>query len=89
MLVSAVHAEIEDVVLRDPDVLEELPRRVLEAGRACAALLGRDAFNRLVEADMRLFPVEEARELIAEGGGSIRAYADLSTSDGIRFGPTA
>jgi hypothetical protein len=62
----AVHTELEDVFLRDPDVLEELPRRVLEAGRAGAALVGRNAGDSLVEADMRVFPVEDARKLIAE-----------------------
>ena len=52
--------------LRDPDVFEQLPRRVLEAGGAGAAPVGRDAVDRLVEADVRVLPVENAGQLIAE-----------------------
>src|SRR6185436_4796968 len=39
---------------------------MLEAGRARAALVGRDALDRLVEAYVRVLPVEEACQLIAE-----------------------
>ena len=73
MLVGAVHAEVEDVFLREADVFEELPRRVLEAGRAGAAFVRRDAVDGLVEADVRVFPVENAGEVIAEGSRSIRS----------------
>ena len=59
VLVCGVDAEIEDVLLRDADVLEQLPRRVLEAGRAGAAPVGRDPVDGLVESDMRVLPVEE------------------------------
>ena len=34
---------------------------MLEAGRAGAALVGRNTGDRLVEADMRVFPVEDAQ----------------------------
>ena len=39
----------------------ELPRRMLEAGRASAALVGRNPVDRLVEPDVRLLPVEQTR----------------------------
>ena len=67
MHVAGVEAEVEDVVLRQAYVFEQLPRRVLEAGSESAALVGGNAFDRLVESDVGLFPVENAREVIAEG----------------------
>jgi len=47
-------------------VLEELPDRVLQTRRALAARAGRDAVDGLVEADVRFFLVENARELLAK-----------------------
>ena len=42
MDVLRVAAEIEQVVLRQAEVLEQLPGRMLESCGACAALVGRD-----------------------------------------------
>ena len=65
--VSRVRGEVEEVLLRDPDVLEQLPRRVLEARGARSTQVRRDPVDRLVESDVGFIPVEEANQLIAEG----------------------
>ncbi len=67
VLVGGVHAEVEDVVLRDADVLQQLPRRVLEAGRAHASRLRRHAGHGLVEADVCVLPVEDPHQMVADG----------------------
>src|SRR5207237_663166 len=59
-------AEVQDVLLREPYVLDELPDAVFETGRAGATLVGGKTVNRLVEADMRFFPVEKPGKLFAE-----------------------
>src|SRR5207253_4447849 len=64
--VLCVRAEIQDVLLREPYVLDQLPDAVLDAGRARASLVGRKTANRLVEADVRFFPVEKPSQLFAE-----------------------
>jgi hypothetical protein len=64
--VFRVHAEVEDVLLRDAHVLEQLPHAVLESGGAGAALVRRQIRDRLVEADVGFFPVENANELLAQ-----------------------
>jgi hypothetical protein len=63
--VVRVHAEIEDVVLREPHVLEQLPRRVLEPRRLGAALVGGNAVDGLIESYVRLFPIEKTDEVSA------------------------
>ena len=65
MHVCRIDAEVEDVVLGQPHVLEQLPRRVLEPRCPRAALVGSNAVDGLVESDVRLFPVEHADEVIA------------------------
>ena len=55
MLVVRVDTEIEDVLLGDAQMLEQLPRRVLEAGGAGTALVSRNPVNRLVKPNVRLF----------------------------------
>jgi hypothetical protein len=65
VLVVLVHTELEDVVLRQADVLEQLPGGVLEPWRTGTALGGGNPVNRLVESHVRLFPVEQPDEMIA------------------------
>src|SRR5262245_4843242 len=60
-----IHAEVEDVVLRQPYVLELLPGGMVEPRRTRAALICRDAVDSFVESDVRLFPIEHADEVIA------------------------
>jgi hypothetical protein len=69
VLVSGIDAEVENVFLRNPHVLNELPRRVLEAGSAATALVRRDPIDGLVKADMSLLPIEEANEMVAKSAG--------------------
>jgi hypothetical protein len=69
VLVGGIDAEIEDVFLRNPDVLDELPRRVLEAGGAGAALVGRDPIDGFVEANMSVLPIEDSSKVIAKVTG--------------------
>ena len=84
MHVSRVHAEIEQIVLRDAHVFEQLPRRVFEAGGARALPVGRDPIDGLIEADVRFFPVEKDELAALEEGPPnrswhtiIRDYRDL------------
>ena len=65
--VSGVPAEIEDVVLRPPQVLEDLPRGVGEPLGHHAADRGADAVDRRVEAGVGLIPVEELLEVRPQG----------------------
>ena len=58
-----IDAEGEDVLLRRAHVLEQLPRRVLEACGVRSAPALRDTVDRLFEADVRFFPVEDSRQL--------------------------
>jgi hypothetical protein len=60
MFVRGVHAEVQDVLLRDPQVLDELPERVLEPCGLEAPFVGRNACDRVVEPDVRVFPREGA-----------------------------
>ena len=48
-------------------MLQQLPRRMLEARRQAAAQARGKAVERFVDPHVRLFPVEEANEMIAEG----------------------
>jgi len=64
--VLGIHAEVEDVFLRDAQVLEQLPHAVLESIRARPALVRRHVFERIVQADVRLLPVENPGELFSE-----------------------
>jgi hypothetical protein len=58
-----VDAEVENVLLRNPHVLKELPRRMLEACGVHAAHRGRNPVDGLVEADVCVLPVEQTRKL--------------------------
>jgi len=64
--VLRVHAEVEDVLLRDAHVLEQLPHGMLEPGRAGTALIRRQAVDRLVEAHVRFCPVEKPDQLFTK-----------------------
>ena len=55
-------------MLRQADVLDELPDRVRQAGRHGAAHVRRHVRDRCVEADARVFPVEHPRQMIANRG---------------------
>ena len=49
-----------------PKVLEDLPRRMLEALWARTARVGRNPVDGLVKSDMRLFPVKKAHKLLSK-----------------------
>ena len=66
LLVLRVHAEVVDVLLRDAEVLQKLPRRVGQPGGCDTPLVGRDALGRAVKVGMRLVLVEEPLQLSAE-----------------------
>src|SRR5687767_13072360 len=66
LLVARVAAEVEDVPLRDAQVLDELPRRMRKAADADAAVPRREPFDGLLEADVRVLPGEDTAKLLAE-----------------------
>ena len=74
MDVLRIDAEVEDVVLRDAHVLDELPDRVLDAGRPCPAFVVGQALDALVEVDVRFSPVEDANEMISK---SVVAHGEI------------
>lgn len=59
-------AEFDDVPQSDPEMLEELPRRMRRAGRADPAAFRRKVLHRIIEAHVSAVPVEKARQLIAK-----------------------
>ena len=64
--VAGVPAEVEDVALRQSQVLQELPERIGQPGSRRAPLVGRDAVHDLVYPGVRVFPPNQGRHLIAE-----------------------
>src|SRR5205085_10813868 len=58
---SDLPAELENVVLRDAQMLDELPRRIRQPRRLLRPLRRRDIGNRGVEADVRVLPTEHLR----------------------------
>jgi hypothetical protein len=71
-----VEAEVENIVLRDADVLHDLPRRMRHACRAFTAQTRREAGDRIVEVDVRVTPVERLCKKAGKGvvliSGSVR-----------------
>src|SRR5439155_23261100 len=63
-----IAAELENIVLRETQMLDELPRRVRQPRRPAPPQLRWQSRHRLVEADMRLLPVERLREVRTERG---------------------
>ena len=66
MDVLRIHAEVENVGLRDAEVLEQLPGRVLESWRARATFVGGETGNGLVEAGVRFFPIQQPDQVSAQ-----------------------
>src|SRR5439155_12963176 len=64
--ISRVPAEVEDVVLREPQMLEKLPRRVRQVVRRGALECGSDPLHRRIETDVRVFPVQKLQEMFAK-----------------------
>ena len=60
-------AELEDVGLRDADVLEEHPRGVREVGRFRSAEFRREILDGVFECGVGVAPFEEIEEMLAEG----------------------
>ena len=77
VLVVRVDAEVEDVFLRNPHVLEQLPWGMLEANRDGATLVGRDSVHSFIESNVRFFPVEGTRQVIAE---SVSRFGQLAAN---------
>ena len=67
ILVLGVRAELEQIVLRDADVLEELPDGVRQSVGTFAAQLGGQIGERGIEADVRLLPIERRRDDLLPG----------------------
>ena len=67
VLVVRVQAEVEHIELRKAHVLNQLPDGIRDTWRQCPPLVRRQAVDGLVEPNVRLFPVEDARELQAKG----------------------
>src|SRR2546428_12652771 len=51
-----VPVKVQDVMLRDPKMLEQLPRRVRNAGRLLSANRCRNVRDRAIEPDVGVFP---------------------------------
>src|SRR5207248_2836405 len=66
LLVGRVAAEVENVELGDPEMLEELPGREREPGRSGTLMRGTHSRDGGVEADVALFPAEELLQLGAK-----------------------
>ena len=80
--VPGVHAEVQQVVLGEAQVFDELPCRVLEPWCDRAALIAGNALHCLLEADVRLFPVQDAREVSAKRVCHNAAYYARVSPDG-------
>src|SRR5271157_3204801 len=65
--VPGVAAELQDVPQREPDVFQQLPRRIRKSLRHAPAQLGREVANRSMEVGMRFVPVDCLRKLLTEG----------------------
>src|SRR6185295_16101748 len=61
-----IAAPIEDVALRDPQVLDELPGRMLDAWRALSRALGRKAGHALLEGEVGRAAAQEFEHPRAE-----------------------
>ena len=66
MVIRTLH-EVCEVFLRDPDVLEELPRRVREVVRTPAAKVGRETGDRGVERGVGVFPASDRATISRTG----------------------
>ena len=64
--VVGIRAEVQQIALRDAHVLDQLPWGVLEARRRRTTQVMWKAFDRLVEGDVGIFPVEQTIELGAQ-----------------------
>src|SRR5271157_4718796 len=64
--VSGVAAELQNVPQREPDVLQQLPRRVWKSFRYAPAQLGREVANCSPKIGMRLVPIYYLRKLLTE-----------------------
>lgn len=67
--VCRIPAEIEDVSLSEPDVLEQLPERVRESRGLDAEEPRGQASHDLIEGDVSIVPLEEREDVTAECGG--------------------
>jgi hypothetical protein len=74
--VLRVAAEIEDVALRQAQVLEQPPGRVRQSVGLPAAQLGRKPVHGLVEPGVRVVPREGAGELRAQRRHRVRRLND-------------
>ncbi len=79
MHVGWIQAKVENVLLGESQVFDELPGTVLETGRARPALLWGEAVYRLVEANVRLFPIKQLDERFAQGDGRILHQLAITT----------
>ena len=64
--VRGVSAKLEDVALGEPNVFEELPRRIRQTGWLLAAQRFGDVLDRAIEPDVCVFPVEQPCEVLTE-----------------------
>src|SRR6185369_8936636 len=60
-------AELEDVVLRDPQVLDQLPQGMLRARGHFTAEPRRNPLHRAIEPDVRLLEIEQLHQLPTQG----------------------
>src|SRR5581483_2641755 len=66
VFVPWIRAEVEQILLCPAHVLEELPRRVVEAGGTPPAAVGREALDGPVEGDVGFLPFERPDEMRSE-----------------------
>src|SRR5205823_4973078 len=71
MYVVGIEAEFEKIFLGETEMFDELPRRVLKARSVRTAKIGRNSFDRLLESDVGLLPVEDACELRSDKVGCL------------------
>ena len=71
VVVRRLGAELQDVVLRQADVLQQFPGRVRKPAGPRALKLRRNALDGLVEADVSVLPFEDAHQVLTNDAGEL------------------
>ena len=64
--VLRIARKLENVRLRDAEVLQQLPGRMWTPIRPLSAKIGRKVFHRVVEADVGVASIQELHEMVAK-----------------------
>ena len=81
MRVLRIHTEVEEIFLCEAHVLHQLPGRMLEAWWHRSTFVCGDAFDGFFEADVRLVPIKDPRQLRCVEDQLILSSSPLSASN--------